>query len=117
MSSWFTCQGNGGRQQESNLPGSVWRPLLGLKPRRTTGYGCLPIRSQHVRVAHAAGVADTVEELEDLHGALTAEADAVAKIGGAHAAALARAGIDDPRELRNALAGIEETTPHLTDVP
>jgi len=34
--------GYGGRQQESNLPGSVWRPLLGLKPSRTAGYGCLP---------------------------------------------------------------------------
>ena len=34
--------GIGGSQQESNLPGSVWRPLLGLKPSRTAGYGCLP---------------------------------------------------------------------------
>ncbi|HXB18188.1 MAG TPA: hypothetical protein VNV40_05060 [Steroidobacteraceae bacterium] len=64
-------------------------------------------------LADAAGVADTVEELEDLHGALAAEADAVAEARGAHTAVLARARIDDTRELRDALAGVEEVVHHL----
>ncbi|HYB65346.1 MAG TPA: hypothetical protein VEC59_08825 [Steroidobacteraceae bacterium] len=64
-------------------------------------------------VVHAARVADTVEELEDLNGALAPEADAVPEAGGAHAALLACAGADDSRELRDALGGVEEITHHL----
>lgn len=72
----------GGRQQESNLPESVWRPLLGLKPSRTAGYGYLPqswrrpssapraLGAQYMGIAHAARVAHTIEELENLDRAL-----------------------------------------------
>ncbi|HEY2276050.1 MAG TPA: hypothetical protein VGH61_11155 [Steroidobacteraceae bacterium] len=68
-------------------------------------------------IAHAACVAHAIEELKYLHGALAAEADAVAEAGGAHAAVLARAGIDDSRQLRDTLAGIEEIAYHLVDTP
>ncbi|HEV2228405.1 MAG TPA: hypothetical protein VGR86_05565 [Steroidobacteraceae bacterium] len=65
--------------------------------------------------AHAPRVADTVEELEDLHGALAPEADAVAEAGGAHASLLARASLDDPGQLGDALAGVEQVAHHLVD--
>jgi len=40
------------------------------------------VRPQQVRVARAAGIADAVEELEDLDGALAAEVDGVAEGAG-----------------------------------
>src|SRR5580700_3910283 len=55
---------DGGRQQESNLPGSAWRPLLGLKPSRTAGCVYLPdavpaaVGSHNAQITDAACIAD-----------------------------------------------------------
>ncbi|HUL47938.1 MAG TPA: hypothetical protein VLV25_12640 [Steroidobacteraceae bacterium] len=64
-------------------------------------------------LAHAARVADAVEELEYLYGALAPEADAVAEAGGAHAAMLAGVGRDDCGELGDAPWRVEEVAHHL----
>ncbi|HWW33058.1 MAG TPA: hypothetical protein VNY70_06805 [Steroidobacteraceae bacterium] len=68
-----------------------------------------------MRIAHAACVANAVEELEDLHGALAPETDRVAEAGGVHGALRAGAGLDDAGQLRDPLAGIEQVAYHLVD--
>ncbi|HXY97522.1 MAG TPA: hypothetical protein VEH00_11160 [Steroidobacteraceae bacterium] len=64
-------------------------------------------------LAHTARVTDTVEELEDLHGALAPEADAVTEAGGADAAMLAGVSPDDCGELGDARSRVEEIAHHL----
>ncbi|HVP32323.1 MAG TPA: hypothetical protein VMT09_01625 [Steroidobacteraceae bacterium] len=66
-----------------------------------------------MRIPHAARVTNTVEELEDLYGALASESGRIAETGGAHRSLLARAGLDDAGELGDPLASIEEIAHHL----
>src|SRR5580704_126336 len=105
---------DGGRQQESNLPGSAWRPLLGLKPSRTAGCVCLPrtvpaaVGPQNVTVADASGVADAIKEFQDLYRPFAAEPDCIAIAGGIHRSVLLAQAARDGGKLRDAARSIEE---------
>ncbi|HXZ59571.1 MAG TPA: hypothetical protein VEG26_05270 [Steroidobacteraceae bacterium] len=68
-----------------------------------------------MRIAHAARVTHAVKELEDLYGALAAETDAVAEAGRSHGSLLTGADLDDARQLRDALAGVEQVAHDLVD--
>ena len=74
--------------------GPVWRPLPVLKTGRPTGERSLPLfmcriapcdAAQDMVVAHAASVADAIEEFEDVDRHFAAATDLVAQGGGARA--------------------------------
>src|ERR1041384_8269699 len=72
----------GGKEWESNPPGTSKSPSLDLKSRRPTGMRISSgrdVAQQHVLVARAAREFYPIEELEDLDGEVAADLRAVAK--------------------------------------
>src|SRR5438105_10655242 len=68
-----------------------------------------------MRIAHAPRVADPVEELQDLDGALAPRAEGIAKARGIDPAVLARGRADDLGQLRDPLAIVEQIAHHLVN--
>src|ERR671919_515719 len=84
----------GGKEWESNPPGTSRGPSLDLKSRRPAGVRISSVRRarEHVSVADAPGEFYPIEVLEHLDGEVAADARAVAERGGGDAAFFLRLG-------------------------
>src|SRR4029077_6456922 len=106
-----------------------WRKAAGVEPTRKRltpppGFEAQPhhrvrvpsgvsgrapaIATQEVRIAHAARVADAIEKLQDLDGALAPSTERIAVMRGADRAVLLRQGADNGRKLRDTAGVVEE---------
>ncbi len=61
-----------------------------------------------MRIAHAARVADAIEKLQDLDGALAPRTERIAVMRGTDRAVLLRQGADNGRKLRDTAGVVEE---------
>ena len=66
------------------------------------------VRAHHVRIAHAASVANAIEVLQDLDRALAAQPDRIAIASSIYGTALLRERAHDIGELTNAFAVVEQ---------
>ena len=82
--------------------------LVGAMPSVSTRAAPAAVRAHHVRIAHAASVANVIEVLQDLDCTLAAQPDRIAIASGIYGTALLRERAHDIGEFTDAFAVVEE---------
>src|SRR3989441_2901015 len=96
----FLTHGSGGKEWESNPPGTSRGPSPDLKSGRPAGVRVSSVCEKHVGVAHAAGEFYAIEILEHLDRDVAPELAAVAELGGSDRATHLRGELLQPFKRR-----------------